>query len=745
MKRPTFIALLLFILAGMHPALMGTHDDKPFGVLTLRLTVTIRAQMSQKQETSSDSDNITVSYSENDTYAITRLPDPESNGGLDLQSFTPILSAGGGGNFESHINGEVSKRAWGYAVTKQPEQTSAYVKVDFTEGTVDFTALEGVLDCIRSTSSIPEADCGALLDAGMTATEAFLDGQFRQQLVGHFAPNAKSFAVAGSASYKVSPKGAEANTVDSGTITVGYTITYGGAPDTEAVIEPPDGYDTWRPDAGLYESFTAGPHPLTVKVHLKKKGDPKAPAQHKAQFKFILVGTTHEPGTCMNFPPEPKTTPDLKISQASIGNGGAPLNSNLRILDDDGQQAETLDKDLNESQVTVSSYDWGGSARLQVTAILEDGTSIIAHLDTDNTKTELKIPQDENNNGIADSWEKSNNDGILMASPPNADSDSKPEGDGDLGDGLTVYEEYRGFIVGEQHEHISTKPRVKDFFVCDTTNKAEGGIKLFQQLTHLEVHRLTRSELGPDRIINRNHGSMPHEVDQHGVIIVPGEDGLVSEATSVPGTPEDIMGTPKRHLHVEIGLGLLGGDFPAQRLASTVAHELLHCCDVWHHGDSDPGYRIITRIYPSEGLKLLYIFDAGSSGKPIGVGTPITLVIEKTGQRIARLDPDDHRFDSDWRVWIGTKHGQHSGDTNCVMRYHVANIYINDAGEYVFFSDYEKTGMGLCQDPRGTGVNDKDRGIDSHGGKLESRYGDADSDNGGGKCLKRFCVNDKYH
>ena len=742
MKRPTFIALLLFILAGMQPALMGTHDDKPFGVLTLRLTVTIRAQMSQKLETSSDSDNITVSYSENDTYAITRLPDPESNGGLDLQSFTPILSAGGGGNFESHINGEVSKRAWGYTVAKQPEQTSAYVKVDFTEGTVDFTALEGVLDCIRSTSSIPEADCGALLDAGMTATEAFLDGQFRQQLVGHFAPNAKSFAVAGSASYRVSPKGAEANTVDSGTITVGYTITYGGAPDTEAVIETPGGYDIWRPDAGLYESFTAGPRPLTVKVHLKKKGDPKAPAQHKAQFKFILVGTTHEPGTCMNFPPEPKTTPDLKISQASIGNGGAPLNSNLRILDDDGQQAETLDKDLNESQVTISSYDWGGSARLQVTAILEDGTSIIAHLDTDNTKTELKIPQDENNNGIADCWERWNNHGALMASPPNADDDLEPKGDGDSGDGLTVYEEYRGFIV--KGEHISTNPKKKDFFVCDTTNKAEGGIKLLQQLTHFEVHRLSRSELGPDRIINRNHGSMPHEVEQHGVIIVPGEDGLVSEATYVPGTPEGIMGTPKSHLHVEIGLGFLAGDYPARRLDQCVAHELLHCCNVWHHGDSDLGFKIVKSAFDSKGFKYLCIFDLDKNGKAVEKGGPIIVVLEETGKRSgSRLAKDDYRFDKGFLAWIGTKHGQHSGDTDCVMRYNCAKGYINGAGEYVFFGDAEKVGMRLCQDPRGTGVNDKDRGVDSRGAKLEPRYGDADG--GKGNCLNGFCVNDKYH
>jgi hypothetical protein len=48
----------------------------------------------------------------------------------------------------------------------------------------------------------------------------------------------------------------------------------------------------------------------------------------------------------------------------------------------------------------------GGHAKLKVTAISKDGTELPAYVDGEPEKTELAIPLDDNNNYVADIWEK---------------------------------------------------------------------------------------------------------------------------------------------------------------------------------------------------------------------------------------------------------------------------------------------------------------------------------------------------
>jgi hypothetical protein len=69
------------------------------------------------------------------------------------------------------------------------------------------------------------------------------------------------------------------------------------------------------------------------------------------------------------------------------------------------------------------------------------------------------LPQDSNNNGIADVWEA--RFGANMS--PIEDADTGPVVNPSAGDGISNFDEYRGFMVSGQH--VRTDPRQKDLFV----------------------------------------------------------------------------------------------------------------------------------------------------------------------------------------------------------------------------------------------------------------------------------------
>lgn len=508
---------------------------------------------------------------------------------------------------------------------------------------------------------------------------------------------------------------------------VNWTLTPAGEEDVEAVIETPKGYKEWKPAAEKTED-KAGPFPMIVNARLHKKGEKDKPANRRARFRFELVETTKEKGVCLNWPANnPQDTYDLRIEQNN--------NKDLEVKDGkEGQKAETK-KNSSGASVVISCFDWGAFTRLKVTAILDDeyGSEVVAYLDSDKSKHELRIPKDDDENYIADCWEKDK----IYGKKAETDDESSSEGDREPGDGLTLYEEYRGFM--ENKVHRWGDPEKKDFFIRidkKVGQKVKPGIKLFENLAKLKVFsELTKEELSESREINRNHSHMAHVVDQHGVIIVEGDDGLVSEAVPEhrkPGEPvkkEEIIGTPKSHKEVKIAKGMLADYIDPARLSRTVAHELLHCCNVPHHGDTDRWCRLIKPGEDSSGNKVIFVFKLGPDDIPVGKGEEIDLIDELTGKPIS--------VGKDGRIaYIGCKRGEHSGNVDCVMRYAVAKIYINKVSQYVSFSDDEVKGMGICETEEGTGVNLPDR-------PPEPRYGPATKDRGG--CLKKICVNDKYH
>jgi hypothetical protein len=337
---------------------------------------------------------------------------------------------------------------------------------------------------------------------------------------------------------------------------------------------------------------------------------------------------------------------------------------------------------------------------------------------------EVVIPFDENGNNIADAWETNNK---VKGNPTNEDQEDIPQGNRKNGDGLTIWEEYRGFL--EDGNHIRTDPKKKDFFICDTIGgRIKPGIALFASLTKLDVHsKLKLDELGQSRVINRNHSAdAPHVVDQHGIRMDSSSNRGECEAVGGPDTPGaiecvliDTNWSSLKWVFHEGGTTMYASFIP------TIAHELLHCCNVWHHGDKDD-----VVWWHSEtvgGREIEYEFQSKEDCGHPEKGSPIRIFDEDGSQRMIK---------NPLRVWLGEKHGQHSGNEDCVMRYQCAKGYpgVFDV-RYLLRIEGEIVGQKLCIDREGTGVNAPDR-------KPQPRYGNADADRGA--CIDKICVNDLY-
>jgi len=359
--------------------------------------------------------------------------------------------------------------------------------------------------------------------------------------------------------------------------------------DYEVVVDVKD-YDKWLPEAG--ESQDTPGNKLEVHAKLQKVGGGE-PAEKAKIFTLELLETSKEPGTCMNWPGLVAGQPDfdLKFSQQ-----GAALQ-----VSGDGQKVTTPPGQYTEANATITSFDWGAYGALSVTARLRSGREMVGHLRGHREMTKILLPKRKPNSHIADTWKQA--EGVANA-PDDDDDDIEPIGEERFegnGDGLMLWEEYRGFIV--DGDHIRTHPKRMDFFIKNRAGAvAAPGIKLFAAVTGLDVHVVRETEMHADRIINANHsGGAPHRVDQHGVVIVVDQSREGAWSVTAAGQP-DRPGPPRYTEYIRIPakvpvlssekLGAAWG-LPTATGSKTpyftklVAHELLHTASVWHHGDSD--------------------------------------------------------------------------------------------------------------------------------------------------------------
>ncbi len=470
----------------------------------------------------------------------------------------------------------------------------------------------------------------------------------------------------------------------------------------ELVVDPTD-YDNFRPKADL--SGNPG-NSISVTATLQTKSG-KPSTQGATKFIFELLETSREPGIALNWPRDASDQDyDLRIA----ADAGFLIADAVKR-----QRAESLPKIplATTSTVKIDSFDWGGWSRLKVTALLADGTSLVGYLRGRPEQTEIRLPKRTANSVIADSWKSENG----VSGSDNSDDETDPIGDSNAGDGLTLYEEYRGFY--ESQVKIEGNPKKKDYFAINLVGSiGDGGLALFQRLSGLKVHKnLLQTELSSERVINKNVSAGPHRVNQHGVILKNNNSNGYAEAVSTtslhPSTPKDFD---------FVGLPIAIASRPTQSqsvsyASASVAHELFHTVNVYHHGEGDK--QVVWELGPDDTVL--------EGGQQIEVYREPSLNV--TANVVADLKT---RISKSREIWLGQKQGQHSGVENCVMRYDSSQAYEQSGSAGWRYSVTERPGALLCRFAEGTGVNASR--------EPQIRYGDAAR--GRGACIDQILVND---
>jgi hypothetical protein len=484
-------------------------------------------------------------------------------------------------------------------------------------------------------------------------------------------------------------------------------IACGG--DAELIVEPID-YESWRPMGG--ESEEDPGNDFVVEAKLQGKGGCATTVKAK-RFHLELSGVSTEPGVCMNWPP------DGSAAQGKLDLAFVP-DHNLfewKPLSKPDVRLDSLDGSYSECpRAFITSFDWGGSAVLRVTADLVDGTTIVGRLAEDDA-TDIPIPRRKNGSKIAEAWKGANGAAGLADS---SDEENDPVGDGHKGDGLFLYEEYRGFYEGDSRDHVEGNPKKKDLFIVDQAGSMPG-IDLFRRVSGIEVHgKMLKSQVNGSRVVNFNRsGSVGNDNDQHALLLVRAEmeKGLVGLAVGGPALPAFVtrvqLSRSFRPRSVSANVG--GSQTVVTQEAYVTAHELLHGCNVFHHGESGgkvnlDAVLVDEKLVYSDGDVIVPVLKEG----PCGTEVPIL-----------PRNATDHLHD----IYVATQGGKHSGQANCLLRYNFAKYYTNRGGSKIWrHDDEEPPGFALCSSSAGTGP----------GGCLKPRYGDASV----GCCSKQICVND---
>jgi len=301
------------------------------------------------------------------------------------------------------------------------------------------------------------------------------------------------------------------------------------------------------------------------------------------QVTFEITRTTAVTGFCMNSQQHPGGDDDFSFS-AGAGNDKGPKNATI-----------------NQAVATVPFYckDFGGYCEIELTCAR--GTQTVY-------QTQLEIPKDDNNNEIADAWfyDLWNGTGANYDGETNANVNS-------TGDGLTRYEEYRGFLRKNQYERMSAASKELFIFRDNESYGVGAGPPTLAEIEFITADEMngaafdtspgTRDPSKTPRIVNFNFKPGAHRVNQHGLWVSvrtsgnPGSRGNWGRCWDAMGGTAMAIGPPKSAGRVDIyqenledACGPVNGtefnwDASAmlpELLDDTISHEIAHGLSVIH-------------------------------------------------------------------------------------------------------------------------------------------------------------------
>jgi hypothetical protein len=487
------------------------------------------------------------------------------------------------------------------------------------------------------------------------------------------------------------------------------------------------GFETWRPESGTPPDSIekkAGPAlTLTAQV-VRPEGPP--PAVRIRKLRWSLNDTSRLPGYALNHPySSTDKSPDLEISSDKATDEKQTLvHENLTTL---------------KSTIRILPYDWGAWSTLRVEAELDDGRKLQGvYKGPNGSQTDILLPARDPDSKISRHWRKQNG----ARGADDSDEDVFPFYPGARrGDGLSLFEEYRGFYVGgtagsaaPKPGHVSTSPLRRQVFVYDRRNDGDTkeALRRFSNASQLNV-LFIRPEDGfieESRIVNRNRGDGPSIGVQHAI-------GIRRES-SILWRPSGAGGRPARS-DVRIPNPSLFSAH-AQKLRTkpelyhrAIAQELLHACGVPYAGTGD--------------RRVTLTIQRGPDGGP--------LIRSDTGETLTLRDESGHDLGEDWLKdidkavqdvalrmrgspyassaiqaartsestrthYVAKQGGQHSGPLGNIMRYTFADGYRVEGTRTIIMLPkgfVETVGRELSTTSQGDGYN--------AAGATPRRYGDS--------------------
>lgn len=319
-----------------------------------------------------------------------------------------------------------------------------------------------------------------------------------------------------------------------------------------------------------------------------------------------------------------------------------------------------------------------GKISAQVTINTPTGPVYIdAHQEGKAEKT-VSIPKDDNGNKIGDKWEV--DEGIYAKNyAATWDVEEQPDNKHN-GDGLTLYEEYRGIISNGAAKRLSG--RNKDLIICNTSGQiGEQELNTFTTYTAkygqggIKLSFVKQDEINTNKMLVNCNITPFNGGEQHGVLIKDYK-GTVEDALDEGGSAKALahggdagkLQSPKDLDHIWIAPGFLldkQGNIKNKALykINVVCHEIAHACGVTHHnGDVSVKYKPLPDfglhfnnvvIYDVDAKKVITYADLQNKGA--------------TGQMCFNTG--------------ALKESESSGDATCLMAYDAAI-------SFSYFEDY---------------------------------------------------------
>lgn len=427
-------------------------------------------------------------------------------------------------------------------------------------------------------------------------------------------------------------------------------------PPLELVLRA-EGHASWLPEGPVPPSPEGVEgNSLEVVAELRSKDGSPLP-RGAVSIVFELEEVSTEPGYALN---QPLSAPDdpRAFDLAFVAGGDA------RPLVERGQSASTPLGDWTRASARVAAYDWGAHGVVRAKAYVAHHGELTATVEG-SEESSLRLPRRTAGSAIGEAWKQ------RFGIEDRGDDDDAEEtaGNEQHGDGLTLYEEYRGLFgrgVHSRHDaRAGLDPRRKDLIVlvgerptafegvackplAPRLEGARAAFALFENASRgIHVVELLESDVPESRELNAN-GRKAQRGRQHGVLLFDSgalpDAGESSEGSAVGGayplalqrkTPgrtrlvaiafDEIVEGHRLQVEAARRAGEELGYGAAEEIANTVAHELAHACGVNHHGNRE-GAGPYTTLGPEQVPPRYRAFDVDGNellGRPLVLGDAI--------------------------------------------------------------------------------------------------------------------------